>query len=203
MRYLVVAISLAALTLPRVASTQATNPIDSARAPRPVARGNHVRLAVRGDAASLVGHVIRVDQTQMLVAPDDSGSLPRTIELGRVTHLEVERDEKLRSISTQIGAGVGTLAAAAYYYFGICRRNERACAREQEIANTYAQYDQTYVGVSTIVIFGGVLAGGAIGYFLTPAPHWEIVASPVVEHGAQGNARTLLRIGVARRLLGR
>jgi hypothetical protein len=207
MRYLSIALCSLALALPRAAQSQvAASQSDSAPTTHPLERGNHVRLTLAGDTSLLIGHIVGLDQNQIMVAPDDSGP-PRTIALGQVARVGVERDARLQTVSATIGMAVGGVAAAAYYYFGWCRADENGCARDQRIANAYARYDQTYFTTGSVFAIGGMLAGGLLGYFIAPAPHWEIivnpVASPGLEQGAPGTGHAALNIGVAKRLFGR
>ena len=195
MRYFAVAVSLLAIT--RATSAHAQSPRAA------VARGDQVRLTTGGDSAAVVGRVVRVDSTQLVVAPPDSGSLPRTIPLANVSHLEIERDVRARSIGAGIGALIGVAAGGSYYYFDICRQNASGCADEKRRASHAAMYDRSYVTVGDVLAIGGLLAGGLLGYALAPAPHWEIVATPGLEPGGDGDSHTALRITVSRTLLGR
>lgn len=201
-----VTLAIATLTLMLSASARGQGnsaASDSVPAHSPLARGNHVRVAVQGDTAVLVGHIIDIERNRATVAPDDSGSPPRTIDLAALTRLEVRRDERLRTTSAQVGAGLGTLGAAALYYLRWCRTDELACAREQRTADAYTRHDQTYIGTGTVFAIGGMLAGGLVGYLLAPAPHWKIVTASVIERDAENNAHAVLRVGLEKRLLGR
>ncbi|MFI5227443.1 MAG: hypothetical protein ACHQWU_00150 [Gemmatimonadales bacterium] len=170
---------------------------------RPLLRGDHVRLSAAGDSASIVGHVVRLDPEQVVLAPDDSASLPRDIPLSQITRLEVERDARARTISASVGALLGVAAGASYYYFGLCRQDESGCAQERRRADIATQYDRTYVTTGDVLAIGGMLAGGLLGYVLAPAPHWAVVAAPTFKRGGQGETHTALRIGLERTLLGR
>jgi hypothetical protein len=197
MRYVVVVFVSVLLALPR--TTTAQTPI----AQRLLVRGDRVRLSAAGDSAAIVGHVVRFDSGQVLLAPDDSGALPRSILLSEITHLEVERDSRARTISASVGALLGVAAGGSYYYFGLCRQDERGCSQEQRRANEATRYDRTYVTTGDVLAIGGMIAGGLLGYVLAPAPHWAVVLTPGLERGSDGAQYTTMRIGLERRLLGR
>jgi hypothetical protein len=184
------------------AAVLAQGPVGS-RVLRPLARGDHVRLPARDGAAPLIGHVVRIDSSEAVITPDDSTAPQRILSLDESRQLEVERGTKLRTISTDVGALLGVLAGASYYYFDLCRSDEQGCAEEQHRADVAARYDETYVGVGTVMVIGGLIAGGALGYVLAPAPHWEAVAAPIATPGPGGGTEHALRIGLSRRFFAR
>lgn len=199
MRYLAVAwiSSALALTFAHSASAQNASP------PRPLARGDRVRLTASGDSTTIVGSVLRLDADQVVVAPADSGAPPRTVARSAISHLEIQRDVRTRDVAASVGALIGLAAAGSYYYFDLCRQDPAGCNDEQRRAARATEYDHTYITTGDVLAIGGFIAGGLLGYALAPAPHWELIATPAVEHGPQGESHTSMRIGLARRLLGR
>lgn len=197
MRYLAIALTSLALALPHAAPAQGT------RATRPFARGDRVRVSTTGDTAATTGKVLMLDAEHVVIAPDDSGAPARPIALSEISHLEVERDSRARTIGATVGGLLGLAAGASYYYLDLCRQDQQGCAREQRRAIRANEYGQTYWTTGDVLALGGFLAGGMIGYFLAPAPHWEIIASPAVQRDEHGEAHTALRFGLTRRLLGR
>jgi hypothetical protein len=103
----------------------------------------------------------------------------------------------VRTVSAGVGAIVGAAAGGAYYYFGVCRADPNGCARDQARANAATSYDQAYFGVGSLLVVGGMLVGGSIGYFAAPAPHWEIVPSLAQARDGAGILRTALRVDIS------
>jgi hypothetical protein len=201
MRKLVtVAVALAvALSNAAAAQSPDSSASDSSRQQLPALhRGDHVRIATATDTATLTGHLVSLDSADVVIAPDDSGQPTRTVPIVALGRFQVERGNKLRLISTGIGAGLGVVAGAAYYEFGWCRGAERSCARDQREQDLAAEYDQTYYSVGSLFAIAGMIVGGSLGYVLAPAPHWEVVATPTLERDRLGALRDGMLIGVKR-----
>lgn len=197
MRYVDVRVIAFALAFPCACLAQ-TTPLSGS-----LQRGDHVRLAALGDAATMSARVVRTDSATLEVAPDDSTLPPRTLPLSEISHLEVERDARARTIGASVGALLGVAAGASYYYFGLCPQDERGCAQEQRRSNVAAEYDRTYVTTGDVLVIGGMIAGGVLGYFLAPAPHWTVIAAPGLMRDGEGDTHTAFRLGVSHTLLGR
>jgi hypothetical protein len=201
MRKLVTAAFAFTVALSTAAAAQSpdSSASDSLRQQLPALhRGDHVRIATTTDTATLTGHLLRLDSAEVVIAPDDSTLPTRTVPILALGTFQVERGNKLRLISTGIGAGLGVIVGAAYYEFGWCRGAERSCARDQREQDLAAEYDQTYYSVGSLFAIAGMIVGGSLGYVVAPAPHWEIVATPTLERDRGGALRDGLLIDVKR-----
>jgi hypothetical protein len=203
MRKVVTAALAFAVAFSAAAAAQSPDPSasDSSRQQRPALhRGDHLRVAIGTDTATLTGHLVSLDSADIVIAPDDSTAPTRTVPIVALGRFQVERGNTLRLISTGIGAGLGEIAGAAYYQFGWCRGAEQSCARDQREQDLAAEYDQTYYSVGSLFAIAGMIVGGSLGYVIAPAPHWEVVATPTLERDRLGMLRDGLMIGVERQV---
>ena len=176
-------------TLPAQQSPQTTEP-------RPLARGDHVRLfQSASDSAPIFGRLRSIGNDSIGVVPDEDSTVRVLFARSDVARIEVERDEHMRDHVVTFMAGLGALSGASVAAYQ-CFSNRPQCAADNHAAAEAAENGDPYVDMSLLMIAGGGLAGALIGYIVAPPPHWEVVAFPTRTASLDGTGHWGLSLGV-------
>lgn len=165
-------------------------------APRPLVRGDHLRLYESpSDSAPITGRLRSIGNDSITVVPDERSAVAVLFSRADVARIEVERDAHMRDNVATALAGVGMLGglSAAVYR---CLNNRDQCAAERDAAAQAAEDGDPYLDVSLLMIAGGGLAGALLGYIIAPPPHWDVVAFPTRTAARDGTGHWGLSIGV-------
>lgn len=164
--------------------------------PRPLVRGDHLRLyQTTDDRSPIVGRLRWIANDSMDVAPDEDSTVRVLFSQSDVARIEVERDAGMRNQVATVIAGLGMLggAAAAVYR---CLDNREQCAAERDAQARAEENGDPYVDKSLLLIAGGGLAGALLGYILAPPPRWEVIAFPTRAASVDGTPRWGLLVGL-------
>lgn len=157
--------------------------------------GDHVRVQVAdADSGFVRGRVRYIDDDSLLIARDSSEWL---VALGRaeIARIESEHDEHTREYATEVMATIGLLAGGGVAVAN-CLKDRAACAANLEAERDAECRGDPYVDMGALLVTGGVLVGGLIGYALAPAPHWDVVMLPSRNVGYDGQQHLQLNVGL-------
>lgn len=146
------------------------------------------------DSTRFTGRLRALYDDSLAIMPD-SDHWEVSFKRGEIGRLEAERDEKTRDYATTTMAVIGLLAGGGIALAN-CLDDREACAAQIERQREAECNGDSYVAPGTLLILGGLLAGGLVGYALAPAPHWDVVMMPTSTTGFDGQQHLGLNLGV-------
>jgi hypothetical protein len=133
------------------------------------------------------------DSISLTLDDDHAEVLP--LAVAEIARFEVEQDENTRDIAAVVLGSIGAaggLATAVLW----CHHNQAACDADAEERQIAIDNDSTYLGIPLLMVMGGAIIGGLVGYVMAPPPHWELVVFPARTSGNEGLRRTVLNVGL-------
>ena len=157
--------------------------------------GEHVRVRMNdADSTRFTGRLRALYDDSLAIVPD-SDHWEVSFKRVEIARLEVEHDEKTRDYAATTMAVVG-LVAGGGVALAKCLDDKEACAYQIQRQRDAECNGDSYVAPGTLLVFGGLLAGGLIGYALAPAPHWDVVMMPTSTTGFDGQQHLGLNLGM-------
>ena len=139
--------------------------------------GSRVRVTTAGDdGAQITGRLLVPLADSLVVRSERDTATVLTIADGEVSRLEVYTGEHAATAAGTVGGVLGAVGGAAYY-LKWCNRNPGPCERDLSRYGCNCS-DTASSSLAEIMVFGGALVGGLVGYALL-APHWERLDLPV------------------------
>lgn len=156
--------------------------------------GSHLRVYRQGSDSAMSGHLRLMSNDSLMLAPDDDPSSNVAFASADIAGLEIERDLHTRDQAAVVMATLGAVGGITTAVLW-CRNNQAACAADEQRQQA-VECDSTYYGIQTLMVLGGTLLGGLIGYALAPSPHWDVVATPTRSTDNEGSQHLMLNVGV-------
>ena len=157
--------------------------------------GEHVRVQMNdADSSRFTGRLRALYHDSLAIMPD-SDHWEVSFTRGDIARLEVEHDEHTRDYAATTMAVIGGLTGGGIAVAN-CFKDRVACAADYQRAREAECQGDSYVDSGTLLLLGGVLAGGLVGYALAPAPHWDVVMMPTSTTGFDGQQHLGLNLGM-------